>query len=95
MLGVAASIPVIRSNSAVELGIVHFLNPPPTAIRWLVTTAFWVGSAGVIVCLAAVGLLVPRLAAVRRIAVAAALSWAVCALLGAALGPAAGRPPAR
>ena len=90
VLGVAASIPVIRSNSAVELGIVHFLNPPPTAIRWLVTTAFWVGSAGVIVCLAAVGLLVPRLAAVRRIAVAAALSWAVCALLGAALGPAAG-----
>jgi uncharacterized protein (TIRG00374 family) len=92
VLGVAASIPVIRSNSAVELGIVHFLNPPPTAIRWLVTTAFWVGSAGVIVCLAAVGLLVPRLAAVRRIAVAAALTWAVCALLGAVLGPAAGRP---
>jgi uncharacterized protein (TIRG00374 family) len=89
---VAASIPVMRANSAAELGIVHFLHPPPMAIRWLVTAAFWLGTAGVIVCLAAVGLLVPRLAAIRRIAVASALTWAVCALLGAALGTAAGRP---
>ena len=89
----AVSIPVMRANSAVELGIVHFLNPPPVGIRWLVTAAFWLGSAGVIVCLAALGMLVPRLAAVRRIAVAAALTWAVCALLGAALG--AWRRPAR
>jgi hypothetical protein len=90
--GVAASIPVIRANSAVELGIVHFLHPPPTAIRWLVTAGFWLGSAGVIACLAAVALLVPRLAAVRRIAVAAATTWIACVLLGAVLGPAAGRP---
>ena len=92
VVAVAVSIPVIRANSAVELGIVHFLNPPPAAIRWLVTAAFWLGSAGVIVCLAALGVLVPRLAAVRRIAVAAALTWALCALLGEALGPAGGRP---
>jgi len=92
VVAVAVSIPVIRANSAVELGIVHFLNPPPAAIRWLVTAAFWLGSAGVIVCLAALGVLVPRLAAVRRIAVAAALTWAVCAVLGEALGPAGGRP---
>lgn len=91
--GVAVSIPVIRANSAVELGIVHALNPPPTAIRWLVTAAFWVGSAGVVACLAAVALLVPRLAAVRRIAVAGLITWAVCVLLGATLGPSAGRPP--
>jgi uncharacterized protein (TIRG00374 family) len=91
-VGVAASIPVIRANSAMELGIVHFLYPPPTAIRWLVTAAFWLGSAGVVCCLAAVALLVPRLAAVRRIAVAAATTWIACVLLGAALGPAAGRP---
>jgi uncharacterized protein (TIRG00374 family) len=82
----------MRVNSSVELGIVHVLHPPPAAIRWLVTAMFWVGSAGVTGCLAAVGLLVPRLAAVRRIAVAAAATWAVCAVLGLALGPAAGRP---
>jgi uncharacterized membrane protein YbhN (UPF0104 family) len=89
---VAVSIPVMRANSAVELGIVHALNPPPPAIRWLVTAVFWLGSAGVIGGLAIFGLLVPRLAAVRQIALAAGLTWAVCALLGAVLGPAAGRP---
>jgi uncharacterized protein (TIRG00374 family) len=89
---VAVSVPVMRANSAVELGIVHALNPPPTAIRWLVTAAFWLGSVGVIACLAVVGLLVPRLVAVRQIAVAAAVTWGICGLLGVALGPAAGRP---
>jgi hypothetical protein len=62
---VAVSIPVMRANSAVELGIVHALNPPPQAIRWLVTAVFWLGSAGVIACLIVFGLLVPRLAAVH------------------------------
>ena len=57
---VAVSIPVMRANSAVELGIVHALNPPPPAIQWLVTAVFWLGSAGVIACLAIFGLLVPR-----------------------------------
>src|SRR3984885_1389176 len=55
VVAVAVSIPVIRANSAVELGIVHFLNPPPAAIRWLVTAAFWLGSAGVIICLGVLG----------------------------------------
>ena len=89
---VAVSVPVMRANSAAELSIVHALNPPPEAIRWLVTSVFWLGSAGVIACLAVLALLVPRLAAVRRIAVAAVATWAVCELLGAVLGPAAGRP---
>ena len=92
IVAVAVSIPVMRANSAVELGVVHALNPPPSAIRWLVTAVFWLGSVGVIVCLVALGLLVPRLAAVRRIAVAAAAAWGACALLGAVLGPVAGRP---
>ncbi len=91
--GVTASIPVIRANSAIELSIVHALNPPPTAIRWLVTAAFWGGSVGVIAALAAVGLLVPRLTMIRRIAVAASATWALCALLAATLGSAAGLPP--
>jgi uncharacterized membrane protein YbhN (UPF0104 family) len=91
---VAVSIPVMRANSAVELSIVHALTPPPTAIRWLVTSVFWLGSAGVIVLLVIVGLLVPRLAAVRWTALAGLLTWGVCALLQVILGPAAGRPPA-
>jgi len=89
---VAVSIPVIRANSAFELSIVHALNPPPAAIRWLVTAAYWLGSAGVIAGLAVLGLLVPRLAAIRWIAVTAVATWAVCALLSAVLGPTAGRP---
>ena len=91
---VAVSIPVMRANSAVELSIVHALTPPPTAIRWLVTSVFWLGSAGVVVLLVIVGLLVPRLAAVRWTALAGLLTWGVCALLQVFLGPTAGRPPA-
>ena len=90
---VAVSIPVMRANSAAELAIVRALNPPPAAISWLVTTVFWLGSAGVVVLLALIGPLVPRLTAVRHTAVAATATWVVCILLGALLGPAAGRPP--
>ncbi len=90
---VAVSIPVMRANSAAELSVVRAVHPPPAAISWLVTLVFWLGSAGVSVLLVVVGLLVPRLTAVRRAAVAAALTWTVCILLGALLGPAAGRPP--
>ena len=90
---VAVSIPVMRANSAVELSIVHALTPPPAAIRWLVTSVFWLGSAGVIVLLVIVGLLVPRLVAVRWTALAGVLTWGACALLHVFLGPAAGRPP--
>ena len=72
----------------------HAVHPPPAAISWLVTTVFWIGSAGVSVLLVIVGLLVPRLTAVQRAAVAALLTWGVCIVLGVLLGPAAGRPPA-
>ncbi len=92
ILVVAVSIPVMRANSATELAIVHALNPPPAAISWLVTALFWLGSVGVVAGLAVLALLVPRLAAVRQIAVAGLAAWAACALLAAALGPAAGRP---
>jgi hypothetical protein len=83
----------MRANSAVELSIVHALTPPPTAIKWLITSVFWLGSAGVIVLLVIGGLLVPRLAAVRWTALAAVLTWGVCALLQVFLGSDAGRPP--
>ena len=88
---VVVSIPVMKANSAAELSIVRALHPPPAAISWLVTLAFWLGSAGVAVLLVVVGSLVPRLTAVRWTAVAAALTWGVCILLGAVLGPTAGR----
>jgi len=55
--GVAVSIPVMRANSGAELAIAHALNPPPDGIRWLVTTLYWLGSAGVIVLLSGLGLL--------------------------------------
>ena len=89
---VAVSIPVMRANSAAELWLVHALNPPPEAIRWLVTSVFWLGSAGVIVLLVVLGLLVPRLAALRWTALAAVVTWGICLLLGEILGPSAGRP---
>jgi uncharacterized membrane protein YbhN (UPF0104 family)/tRNA A-37 threonylcarbamoyl transferase component Bud32 len=89
---VSVSVPVMRANSAAELSVVHALNPPPAAIRWLVTSVFWLGSAGVIVVLVILGLLVPRLAAVRWTAVAAVITWVVCLLVGVILGPSAGRP---
>jgi len=89
---VAVSIPVMQANSDVELRIVHALNPPPSAISWLVTSVFWLGSVGVIVLLVILGLLVPRLAAVRWTAVAAVVTWGVCLVLGHILGPSAGRP---
>jgi hypothetical protein len=83
----------MRANSAAELSILRAVHPPPAAISWLVTLVFWLGSAGVSVLLVIVGLLVPRLTAVRRAAVAALLTWGVCIVLGVLLWPAAGRPP--
>src|SRR6478752_2136601 len=90
---VLVSIPVMRANSAVELAIVRAVHPPPAAISWLVTSVFWLGSAGVIALLVIIGLLVPRMTAIRWTAVAGVLTWGVCALLGVVLGSAAGRPP--
>jgi hypothetical protein len=92
LLVVVVSIPVMRDNTALELGIVRALNPPPGAIAWLVTSAFWLGSAGVIASVALLSLLTPRLIVVRRIAVAALATWALCELLSVLLGPDAGRP---
>jgi glycosyltransferase 2 family protein len=89
---VAVSIPVMQANSAAELTVVHVLNPPPAAVRWLVTSVFWLGSVGVIALLVILGLLVPRLAAVRWAAVAAVITWGLGLGLSAALGPSGGRP---
>jgi uncharacterized protein (TIRG00374 family) len=89
---VAVSIPVMQANSAAELRLAQALHPPPEAISWLVSSVFWLGSVGVIVLLAILGLLVPRLVAVRWTAVAAVVTWGICLLLSHVLGPSAGRP---
>ena len=39
VIAVAVTIPVMRANSAMELRLVHFLNPPPAAVSWLVAAA--------------------------------------------------------
>jgi hypothetical protein len=82
----------MRANSVAELSIVHAVHPPPAAVSWLVTTVFWLGSAGVSVLLVIIGLMVPRLTAVRWIAAAAVLTWGVCIVLGAGRAAPPGKP---
>ena len=93
VLLVAATIPLIRANTSIELRLAQLLSPPPNGIRWLVSTLWLAGSFGVIALLAVLGLLVPRLLAVRQMAVAGLATLGVCLALDALLGPAGGRPP--
>ena len=90
---VAICIALIRANTSLEIQLTKLLTPPPTGIRWLVSTLWQLGSFGVIAALALLGLVVPRLAAVRQMAIAGLATLGVCLLLSAVLGPAGGRPP--
>lgn len=85
-------IPLVQANTSVEVDVSLLVTPPPTGVRWLITTLWFLGSIGVIVGLVLVGLLVPRLAAVRQMAVAGLAALAVGLLIEAVLGTAAGRP---
>jgi uncharacterized protein (TIRG00374 family) len=82
-----------QANTSVEIHVTELIAPAPTGIHWLITALWFVGSIGVIVTLVLIGLLVPRLAAVRQMAVAGVGAVAVCLLLDALIGPTAGRPP--
>jgi uncharacterized protein (TIRG00374 family) len=93
ILLVAVTIPLIRANTSIELRLAQLLSPPPNGIRWLVSTLWLAGSFGVIALPAVLGLLVPRLLAVRQMAVAGLATLGVCLALDALLGPAGGRPP--
>jgi hypothetical protein len=62
-------------------------------MQWLITAIWFVGSIGVTVALILIGLLVPRLTAVRQMGVAGLAALVICLLLDALVGPAAGRPP--
>ncbi|HEX4433362.1 MAG TPA: lysylphosphatidylglycerol synthase domain-containing protein [Acidimicrobiales bacterium] len=86
-------IPLVQANTALEIHVADLLSPPPTGIQWLITAIWFAGSIGLTVALILIGLLVPRLNAVRQMGAAGLAALLVCLLLDALLGPAAGRPP--
>ena len=86
-------IPLARANTSTETHVSQLLTPPPNGVAWLVTTLWFVGSLGVIAGLVVIGLLVPKLAALRQMALAAVTALVACLLIDAALGDAVGRPP--
>jgi glycosyltransferase 2 family protein len=86
-------IPLVQANTSVEIHVTELVTPPPSGIHWLITALWFVGSVGVIALLVLVGLLVPRLTAVRHMAVAGLAALAICLLLDALLGSSGGRPP--
>ncbi len=90
---VGLCIPLVQANTSVELGFTELIEPAPWGIRWLITTLWYVGSLGVIVGLVLVGLLVPKLVAVRRMALAGLSALGACLLLDVLIGPNGGRPP--
>ncbi len=89
---VVISVPLVRANTSIEVHIAQLLTPPPTGVRWLITTLWFVGSFGVIALLIVIGLLVPKLAAIRQVALAGVTALAACLLIEVVLGDAAGRP---
>jgi glycosyltransferase 2 family protein len=86
-------IPLVEANTSVEIHLTELVTPPPSGIRWLITVLWFVGSVGVTAALILLGLLVPRLKAVRQMAAAGVGAALVCLLLDLLLGPAGGRPP--
>jgi uncharacterized protein (TIRG00374 family) len=90
---VVICVPLVQANTSVEIHVTELITPPPSGIDWLITALWFLGSIGVIVTLVLVGLLVPRLTAVRQMGVAGLAALAICLLLGALLGSSAGRPP--
>ncbi len=90
---VVICIPLVQANTSLEIHVTELITPPPTGIQWLITAIWFVGSIGVTVTLVLIGLLVPRLTAVRQMGVAGLAALVTCLLLDALLGPAGGRPP--
>ncbi len=90
---VALCVPLARANTSLEVHLTTLVAPAPTGVHWLFTALWFLGSFGVVCGLALLGLFVPRLAAVRHMAIAGVATLGACLLLQAALGPAAGRPP--
>lgn len=92
VLVVVLCVPLARANTSPEVHVSELLTPPPNGVSWLVTTLWFVGSLGVIAGLVVIGLLVPKLAAVRQMVLAGVTALLACLLIDAALGDAVGRP---
>ena len=97
-VGIAAAllaicVPLAQANTSVEIHVTELLTPPPTGIRWLITALWFVGSIGVTVALVLIGLLVPRLTAVRQMGVAGLAALPRLPPARRAAGP-VGRTPA-
>jgi glycosyltransferase 2 family protein len=90
---VVICVPLVQANTSVEIHVTELIAPPPSGVHWLVAALWFLGSIGVIVTLVLVGLLVPRLTAVRQMGVAGVAALVICLLLDALLGSSAGRPP--
>ena len=90
---VGLCIPLVQANSSVELTVAQLIEPAPWGLRWLITALWYLGSIGVIVGLVLVGLLVPKLVAVRRMALAGLFALGACLALDLLIGPNGGRPP--
>jgi glycosyltransferase 2 family protein len=86
-------VPLVQANTSVEIHVAQLLTPAPTGVHWLITALWFLGSVGVTVSLVLVGLLVPRLKAVRQMALAGATAILICLLLDLLVGPDGGRQP--
>jgi len=92
-VGVLCCWLIAGTDSHLERSVANFLFPPPDGVRWLVTTAWLVGSFGVIAFLALTALVSRRREIVRDVVLAGLASWGLTALLQVLLGSNGGRPP--
>ncbi|HVB92989.1 MAG TPA: hypothetical protein VND67_01620, partial [Acidimicrobiales bacterium] len=92
-VGVLCCWLIAGTDSHLERSVANFLFPPPEGVRWLVTTAWLVGSFGVIAFLALTALVSRRREIVRDVVLAGLASWGLTALLQVLLGSNGGRPP--
>ena len=92
VLVVLLCLVVTRVNSSSETAVVKALTPVPNGIIWLVTTAGWVGSLGLVAVVALLALASKRITVIRDTILSGAGAWLTGILLGFQFGPFAGRP---
>ena len=83
----------VRVNPASEKAVVNALTPVPNGIVWLVTTAGWLSSLGLVTVVAVLALISRRAAVIRDTFLSGAGAWLLGVLLGVEFGPFGGRPP--
>jgi uncharacterized membrane protein YbhN (UPF0104 family) len=83
----------IRVNPSSEKAVVNALTPVPNGAAWLVTTAGWVSSLGLVSAVVVLALVSRRAAVIRDTLLSGAGAWLAGVLLGVEFGPLGGRPP--